>query len=52
MKTATRSRCLNCGGEGKHLGVYRDCSGRVEIKYLIWHCEKCGRLVVRFRIFT
>lgn len=40
--TMIRSRCLNCGREGKYLGVFRDRSGRIEIKRRIWHCEKCG----------
>ncbi len=40
--TAARSRCLNCGGDGKYLGVFRDCSGCIETKHRIWHCEECG----------
>lgn len=57
---AERSRCLDCGSEGKYLddeqvkdymailfnidGIFQDCSERTEIKRRIWHCEKCGRV--------
>lgn len=46
MTTTTKIKqtCLKCGAEGKYLGVFRDCSGRIEIKCQIWRCEACGRV--------